>query len=157
MLQNTIEARLREMGVELPDVPRPMAEYVPAKCVGDLVYVSGQGPIRNGKALYVGQVGAELSLEDAYQAAQICCLNCLAAVKAVVGSLDMIEEIVHVRGFVNSSPDFYEQPKVVDGASELLVKLFGNQGRHARAALGTSNLPGNIPIELEMIVRVIQN
>lgn len=155
MHQSTIEARLKEMGFELPEVPHPMAEYVPAKLVGSLVYVSGQGPIRDGKPAYIGQVGAELSLDEGYQAAQICCLNCLAAVKAIAGSLDVIKEIVHLRGFVNSAPDFHEQPKVVNGASELLVKLFGEQGRHTRAALGTSNLPGNIPIELEMIVRVI--
>ena len=154
MSQDTIEARLKGIGLELPKVPRPMAKYVPAKLVGEIVYISGQGPIRDGKAVYIGQVGAEVSLEEGYRAAQICCLNCLAAVKASTSSLDAIEEIVHVRGFVNSAPDFHDQPKVVDGASELLVKLFGDRGRHARAALGTSNLPGNIPIEMEMIVHL---
>jgi|YelNatPaOPRAMG01_1025707.scaffolds.fasta_scaffold07493_4 enamine deaminase RidA (YjgF/YER057c/UK114 family) len=151
---STIEARLRELGLELPPVPVPVAEYVPAKRVGDLVYVSGQGPIRDGKPVYVGRVGAEVSLEEAYKAAQLCALNCLAAVKSVVGSLDAVEEIVQVRGFVNSAPDFHDQPRVVNGASDLLVKLFGDRGRHARAALGTSNLPGNIPVEIEMLVRV---
>jgi len=140
--------------LELPEVPKPVAEYVPAKRVGDLVYVSGQGPIRDGKPIYVGRVGAEVSPEDAYKAAQLCALNCLAAVKSLVGSLDAVEEIVQVRGFVNSAPDFHDQPKVINGASELLVKLFGKRGRHARAALGTSNLPGNIPVEVEMVVRV---
>ena len=148
------EAKLRDLGLELPEVPKPVAEYVPAKRVGDLVYVSGQGPIRDGKPVYVGRVGAEVSPEDAYKAAQLCALNCLAAVKSLVGSLNAVEEIVQVRGFVNSAPDFHDQPKVVNGASELLVKLFGERGRHARAALGTSNLPGNIPIEVEMVVRV---
>jgi len=148
------EAKLRDLGLALPEVPKPVAEYVPAKRVGDLVYVSGQGPIRDGKPVYVGRVGAEVSSEDAYKAAQICALNCLAAVKSLVGSLDAVEEIVQVRGFVNSAPDFHDQPKVINGASELLVKLFGERGRHARAALGTSNLPGNIPVEVEMVVRV---
>ena len=148
------EAKLRDLGLALPEVPKPVAEYVPAKRVGDLVYVSGQGPIRDGKPVYVGRVGAEVSPEDAYKAAQICALNCLAAVKSLVGSLDAVEEIVQVRGFVNSAPDFHDQPKVINGASELLVKLFGERGRHARAALGTSNLPGNIPVEVEMVVRV---
>ena len=154
MDQGMVESRLEEMGLALPEVPRPMAEYVPAKLVGGLVYVSGQGPIRDGKAVYIGRVGADLSLDDGYQAAQICCLNCLAAVKSVVGSLDAVEEVVQVRGFVNSAPDFHEQAKVVDGASELLVRLFGERGQHARAALGTSNLPGNIPVEVEMVVKV---
>jgi len=149
-----LEARLRELGFELPDVPQPVVEYVPAKRVADLVYVSGQGPIRDGKPIYVGRVGAEVSPEDAYKAAQICALNCLAAVKSLVGSLDAVAEIVQVRGFVNSAPDFHGQPQVINGASELLVKLFGERGRHARAALGTSNLPGNIPVEIEMMVRV---
>jgi len=148
-----MEERLAKLGFTLPTVPKPVAEYLPAKQVGDLVYVSGQGPIKEGKAVYTGQVGKEVSLEDAYKAAQICALNCLAAVKTVVGSLDRVEEVVQVRGFVNSAPEFHDQPKVIDGASELLVKLFGDRGRHARAALGTSNLPGNIPIEIEMIVR----
>jgi len=148
------EAQLRGLGLELPEVPKPVAEYVPAKRVGDFVYVSGQGPIRDGKPVYVGRVGAEVSPEDAYKAAQLCALNCLAAVKSLVGSLDVVEEIVQVRGFVNSAPDFHDQPKVINGASELLVKLFGKRGRHARAALGTSNLPGNIPVEVEMVVRV---
>jgi enamine deaminase RidA (YjgF/YER057c/UK114 family) len=151
---STIEARLRELGLELPPVPVPVAEYVPAKRVGDLVYVSGQGPIRDGKPVYVGRVGAEVSLEEAYKAAQLCALNCLAAVKSVVGSLDVVEEIVQVRGFVNSAPDFYAQPKVVNGASELLVKIFGERGRHVRVAIGTSNLPDNIPIEIEMVLRI---
>ena len=148
------EVRLKELGLELPEVPKPVTEYLPAKRVGDLVYVSGQGPIRDGKPVYVGRVGAEVSPEDAYKAAQICAVNCLAAVKSLVGSLNAVEEIVQVRGFVSSAPDFHDQPKVVNGASELLVKLFGERGRHARAALGTSNLPGNIPVEIEMVVRV---
>ena len=148
-----IEERLAELGFTLPTVPKPVAEYLPAKQVGDLVYVSGQGPIREGKAVYTGQVGKEVSLDDAHEAAQICVLNCLAAIKAVVGSLSQVEEVVQIRGFVNSAPAFHDQPKVVNGASELLVKLLGDRGRHARAALGTGNLPGNIPVEIEMIVR----
>lgn len=153
MGKKSVEKRLKELGFELPEVPEPVAEYVPAKRVGDLMYVSGQGPIRNGKSVYVGQVGKEVSVEEGYKAAQICALNCLAAVKLVAGSLGAVEEVVQVRGFVNSIPDFHDQPRVINGASELLVKVFGESGRHARAALGTSNLPGNIPAEIEMIVR----
>jgi len=153
MMDETVEQRLEELGFKLPVVPKPVAEYVPAKHVGDLVYVSGQGPIRDGKPVYVGQVGAEVTREEGYEAAQICTLNGLAAVKALVGSLEHVEEVVQVRGFVNSALHFHEQPKVVNGASELLVQVFGERGRHARAALGTSNLPGNIPVEIEMIIR----
>lgn len=152
-MSNTgVEERLKELGVKLPVVSKPVAEYVPAKCVGNLVYVSGQGPIRDGKAVYVGRVGKEVSLDEAYKAAEICALNCLAAIKSVVGSLEEVEEIVQVRGFVNSADDFHDQPKVINGASELLVRAFGDRGRHVRAALGTSNLPGNIPVEIEMIL-----
>jgi len=152
MSDKGVEERLRELGFELPIVAKPVAEYVPAKRVENLVYVSGQGPIRDGKAVYIGRVGKEVSPDEGYKAAEICALNCLAAIKSVVGSLEEVEEIVQVRGFVNSALDFHNQPKVVNGASELLVKIFRERGRHARVALGTSNLPGNIPVEVEMIV-----
>ena len=154
MNKDTVIERLEELGVTLPVVAEPVAEYVPAKRVGNLVYVSGQGPIRHGRAVYVGQVGGDVSLDAGCKAAEICVLNCLAAVKSVVGSLEMVEEIIQVRGFVNSTDDFHDQPKVINGASELLVRTFGDCGRHVRAALGTSNLPGNISVEIEMIVRV---
>ena len=150
----SIEERLKELGVRLPIVSQPIAEYVPAKRVGDLIYVSGQGPVRDGKAVYVGQVGCEVSLDEASKAAEICALNCLAAIKSVVDSLEEVAEVVQVRGFVNSADDFHDQPKVINGASDLLVKVFGDRGRHVRAALGTSNLPGNIPVEIEMIVKM---
>ncbi|SIQ35503.1 RidA family protein [Halanaerobium kushneri] len=149
-----VEAKIKELGLELPETPAPIAEYIPAKRVNDLVYVSGQGPISKGKFIHIGKVGESVSLDEGYQSAQQCCLNALAAVKSVVGSLDEIEEIVKLRGFVNSTDDFLEQPKVINGASELLVKIFGEKGRHARAALGTSVLPDDIPVELEMIVKV---
>ena len=148
------EEKLAELGLELPAVAKPVAEYVPGVHVGDMVYVSGQGPIRDGRIVYVGRVGAEVSVEEAYEAARIACLNCLAVVKSVAGSLDAIDRVVQVRGFVNSAPDFNDQPKVVNGVSDLLVQVLGDRGRHARAALGTSNLPSNIPVEVEMIVAV---
>lgn len=149
-----IEKKIKDLGLEMPDTPKPIAEYVPAKKIGDFVYVSGQGPIKKGRFLYIGKVGKEITLKQGYECAQQCCLNSLAAIKSVVGSLDEIEEIVKLRGFVNSSDNFLDQPKVINGASELLVKIFGEQGRHARAALGTSVLPDDIPVELEMIVKI---
>ena len=113
-------------------------------------------PIRDGKLLRAGKVGAELSVEEGYECAKVCALNCLAAIKGVIGSLDRIEEIVQLRGFVNSAPDFGRQPEVLNGASELMVELFGERGRHVRAAVGTCSLPRNAPVELEMVVRIAE-
>lgn len=149
-----IEHRIKELGLILPEAPKPVAEYIPAKKIGNLVFTSGQGPIKDGKFIYVGKIGGEVSLKEGYESAKICAINCLAAIKSVIGSLDKIDEIVKVKGYVNSTSDFYRQPEVVNGASELIVKIFGEKGKHARSALGTSVLPGNIPVELEMIVKV---
>jgi len=150
----SVEARLKRLGFDLPKVPTPVAEYVPAKRVGEFVWVSGQGPICDGKPLYVGRVGEEVSLQDAYKAARLCCLNCLAAIKAVIGSLEVVDSVVFLAGFVNSASNFSEHSKVVNGASDLLVQLFEERGRHARIAVGVSSLPGNISVEISMIVRV---
>jgi len=154
MSQDTIEAKLAQLGLELPPPPQPVAAYVPAKRVGKLVFVSGQVPFKDGKLVYIGKVGAERTQEEGYECARLCLLNALAAVKALTGSLDAIAEIVQLRGFVNCTPDFANQPEVINGASELLVKLFGERGHHARAALGSSSLPRNVTVELELIVRV---
>lgn len=148
-----IEDKLKELGMELPTVPKPLAEYVPAKAAGDLVFSSGQVPMKGGEFLHVGQVGADVSVEQGCECARVCALNCLAAIKTVIGSLDRIEEIVQLRGFVNSAPGFDRQPEVLNGASELMVQLFGEKGRHARSAVGTCALPRNVPVELEMVVR----
>jgi len=148
------EGKLEKMGITLPPAPRPVAAYIPAKKVGNLVFCSGQGPSVGGKPIHTGKVGAEKTVEQGYDAARICALNCLAAVKDLVGTLDTVEEIVQVRGFVNCTADFGDQPEVINGASELLEKLFGEKGKHARCALGTSSLPRNITVEVEMIVRV---
>jgi enamine deaminase RidA (YjgF/YER057c/UK114 family) len=146
------EARLKELGVSIPDVPPAAGAYVPAVQSGQLVFCSGQGPYKDGVQAYVGQVGSEVSLEDAYKAARIAGLNCLAEICSVIGSVNNIARVVQIRGFVNSDPQFHDQPKVVNGASELMLEIFGEAGKHARCALGTSNLPGNIPVEVEMVV-----
>ncbi|MFQ5795398.1 MAG: RidA family protein [Candidatus Bipolaricaulia bacterium] len=148
------EKRIEELGLEIPPVPKPVAAYIPALQVGNLVFCSGQGPMADGRFVHIGQVGADLTVEQGYEAARLCALNCLAAVKSVIGSLNRVDRIVHVRGFVNSAPGFEEQPEVINGASELLQQIFGERGQHARAALGTSALPRNIAVELEMIVSV---
>ncbi len=150
----SIEAKLRALGLALPEAPQPVAAYIPAKRVGDLVFVSGQVPVRDGRLVYTGRVGAERTPQEGYEAAQLCALGALAVVKSLVGSLDEIEEIVQVRGFVNCTPEFSGHPEVLNGASELLVNLFGERGRHARAAVGVSSLPRGATVEVELIVRV---
>jgi enamine deaminase RidA (YjgF/YER057c/UK114 family) len=147
------EKRLREMGLELPPPPDPIAQYVSGIRVGQFVFISGQGPIREGRPVFIGRVGAGLKEEDGYQAARLCALNCLAVAKMLLGSLSMVERIIHIRGFINSDLHFTNQPAVLNGASDLVVHVFGDAGRHARAALGTSVLPGNIPVEIEMILK----
>jgi enamine deaminase RidA (YjgF/YER057c/UK114 family) len=131
-----------------------VALYVPAKRVGELVYCSGQLPTADGRLIQPGQVGAEVTVTRARRCAEVCALNCLAALKGVVGDLDRVVEIVRVCGFVNSAPGFSLQPEVVNGASELLVDLFGEGGRHARVAVGVSALPLNAPVEVELTARV---
>lgn len=149
-----IEDKLQQMGITIPPVPKPVAAYIPARKAGSLVFVSGQGPAIEGEFVHVGKVGINKTVQEGYEAARICALNCLAAVKDLVGSLDEVQEIVQVRGFVNCAPDFGEQPEVINGASELLLEIFGDAGKHARAALGTSSLPRDITVEVEIVARV---
>lgn len=149
-----IEEKIKQLGFELPEVARPLAAYIPAKKVGNLVMTSGQVPIVKGEMKFVGKVGKDLSEEDGQKAAQVCALNCLAAIKSVIGSLDDIEEVVKLTVFVNSADGFTAQPKVANGASELVGKIFGDNGLHARSAVGVSELPLNSAVEIEMIVRV---
>ena len=150
-----IEEKIEKLGYNLPETPEPVAEYIPAKQTGNLIFCSGQGPVKeNGEFLYSGKVGIDVNEKEAYEAARLCALNALAAIKSVTGSLDKINNIVKLRGFVNSASDFTDQPQVVNGASELIVEIFGEKGKHARSALGTSVLPDDIPVELEMIVEI---
>lgn len=151
-----IEDRLKELGLTLSEPPKPIAEYVPAKKIGNIVFCSGQGPVKDKEFVFLGRLGSEVSLQEGYEAAKICALNCLSAIKSVVGSLDNIDEVINLKGYVNSAPDFFRQPDVINGASELIIKIFGEKGKHSRCALGTSVLPNNIPVELEMIVSIKQ-
>ncbi len=146
-----IEAILKEKGIELPEVPKPSANYVPAVRVGNLLFVSGHGP---QKDVAKGKVGAELSLEEGYNAARNTALCILSTIKNAIGDLDKVRRIVKLTGFVNCSEDFTDQPKVVNGASDLFVELFGENGKHSRSAVGMYQLPGNIPVEIEAIVEV---
>jgi enamine deaminase RidA (YjgF/YER057c/UK114 family) len=148
------EARLAELGLTLPEVVRPLAAYVPAVRTGSYVYVSGQLPMVNGELSATGKVGAEVDVAEAKALARVCALNALAAAAAAAGGLAAITRIVKVTGFVASAPDFTDQPLVVNGASELLVEVFGDAGRHARSAVGVAALPRDTPVEVELIAEV---
>ena len=153
----SIEDKLEAMGLSLPRPMEPLANYVPAIVDGQLLYTSGTGPMKGGKPIYQGKVGLELTLEQGYEAAKITMLNLLSTVKSYIGSLDQIERIIKVLGFVNCAPVFHRQPEVINGASDFLVELLGDRGRHARSAIGTCNLPMDIPVEIEMIVKIKGN
>ncbi|WP_201298121.1 RidA family protein [Nocardia sp. CY41] len=147
------EKNLAELGITLPPVVPPVAAYVPAIRTGSLVYTSGQLPFVDGELSAVGKVGAEVSIEEAKEAAWLCALNALAAVHDLVG-LDAVVRIVKVVGFVASAPGFGDQPVVINGASEFLGRVFGDAGKHARSAVGVSELPRNTPVEVELIAEV---
>lgn len=149
----SVADRLREMGLELPP-PFSGGNYVPAVSAGELVFVSGAGPQLPGGGFVAGKVGADVDVERAREAARLCALASLTALKSEIGDLERVARIVKLLGFVNSAPGFGEQPKVIDGASELLISLFGDRGRHARSAVGVAELPFNIAVELEMVVQV---
>lgn len=149
-----VEDRMRALGLTLPAAPAPVGAYVPCVQAGELVFVSGQLPMREGQLTAKGKVGAEVSVADAAEAARVAALNGLAQVAAAVGGLDRITRVVRLGVFVNSAAGFIEQPKVANGASELMAALFGEAGRHARAAVGANELPLNAAVEVEMIVQV---
>lgn len=149
----TWRARLAELGIELPEVVAPLAAYVPAVRTGDLVFTSGQLPMRSGKLLSAGKVGGAVSPDDAAGLARVCALNALAAVDALVG-IDAVRRVVKVVGYVASAPGFNGQPGVVNGASDLLGEVFGDASRHARSAVGVAELPLDAPVEIELVVDV---
>ena len=150
------EQRLTELGIELPQPFTPIANYVPVVRAGPLVFVSGHGPTANGGFAYRGKVDSEVTLDDAYQAARLTMLNCLTTLHAELGSLDRIGRIVKLLGMVNADPGFERHPEVINGASDLLVEVFGQRGRHARSAIGMSSLPFGLPVEIELIVELTE-
>ncbi len=149
-----IEDKIEELGYKLPEAPKPLAAYIPAVRVDNLVFTAGQLPIVDGKLIAKGKLGAEVSNEIGTKAAEICALNCLSVVKSVVGSLEDIEQIIKVTVFVNSENGFTAQPTIANGASEFLGNVFGDAGKHVRSAVGVNELPINAPVEIEMIVKV---
>jgi enamine deaminase RidA (YjgF/YER057c/UK114 family) len=148
------EERLAELGLTVPQVAKPVAAYVPAVVSGDLVFTSGQLPMRDGELMLTGKVGGEVSPEEATACAQQCALNAIAAVRSMIGDLSKVAQVVKVVAFVASTPDFTGQPQVANGASELLGKVFGDAGVHARSAVGVPVLPLDSPVEVEIVVRV---
>lgn len=150
----TPEEKLDAMGLTLPPAPRPIASYVPTRRHNGVLYLAGQGPMLNGEALRTGKFGAELSLDDARELAEVSALNALAAVKLEIGELSKVRAILALTGYVASTVDFFSQHLAMNGASELLVEVLGEAGKHARVAIGTNVLPMNMPMELSMVVAV---
>jgi enamine deaminase RidA (YjgF/YER057c/UK114 family) len=149
------QERMRELGLELPRVPRPAGSYVAAVRTGDLVFTAGQVPFEDGEIRVTGKVGDAVSLEEAQHAARLCALNALAAAASEAGGLDRISRIIKVVGYVASAPGFNGQPQVVNGASDLLGEIFGENSHHARSAVGVVELPLGVPVEIEMIVELV--
>lgn len=149
-----IEERLTELGIELPPAPAPVASYVPVRVAGDLAFVAGQIPLDGGALWYPGKVGAEVSLEQGVEAARRCALQALSALRDALGSLDRVRGIVKVDVFVASAPGFVDQPKVANGASDTLVEIFGEAGRHARAAVGVTELPLGASVEVAIVAAI---
>jgi enamine deaminase RidA (YjgF/YER057c/UK114 family) len=149
-----VEMKLNQLGLNLPDAPKPVAAYIPAKQTGNLVFTAGQLPMVNGELISKGLLGQDVEIDEANKAARICTLNALAAIKGVIGDLDRIKQIVRVVGYVGSVPTFTQQPAVVNGASELLLEIFGENGKHARSAVGMAVLPLNASVEIELIVEI---
>jgi enamine deaminase RidA (YjgF/YER057c/UK114 family) len=152
-MQN-IEERLAQLGITLPPLPPPMANYVPFTLSGSVLYISGQGPKTNDGDWIQGKVGKDVTLEQAYEAARLTGIRLLAVAQAALGSLQRVKRVLKVNGFVNAVPEFQDQPAVINGCSDLLVNLLGDAGRHARSAIGVGSLPQNIVVEIEAIMEV---
>ena len=154
-MAGAIDARLAELGIELPQPAASVANYVPYVISGNLVFVSGQVTIKDGEFLYQGKVGADLTVEQGQEAARLCGLNIIAQLKAACdGDLDRVKRVIRLGGFVKSPPDFTDQPKVINGASDLMVEVFGDAGRHARAAVSAAALPVNVAVEVEAVAEI---
>ncbi|MFM1877709.1 MAG: hypothetical protein RLZZ241_575 [Bacteroidota bacterium] len=152
--QDSPESRIAALGINLPEASSPIANYVNGVQTGNLIFLSGKGPLQEDGTNITGKVGADLSIAEGYEAAKITGINQLAVLKSMLGDLSRVKRVVKVLGMVNSTPDFSEHPKVINGYSDLMVAVFGEAGKHARAAVGMGSLPGNIAVEIEMIVEV---
>ena len=149
------DENIKNLGLNIPELPKALANYVPFKIVGKTMYISGQAPVRNGEMIYKGKVGSDISIEDGVQAAKLCVINIISALKTgIEGDWDKLDSFVKLTGFVNCQDNFTEQPKIINGASDMLVEIFGDQGRHARVAVGSNALPLGIAVEIDAIVQL---
>ena len=148
------EEKIKELGIDIPEAPKPLGSYVPCVQAGNLLFLSGILPLRNGKLMRTGRVGESVSLDEAREDAKTAAVNALSVLKANIGSLDKVKRCIKITGYVASAPDFTEQPKVLNAASALMFEIFGEKGRHARAAVGVNVLPLNSPLEIEFIFEV---
>lgn len=153
-MTTSYESQLAALGLVLPMPPKPVATYIPVVRAGDLLFLSGMIPLRDGTLAMAGKLGQDVSIEQGHEAAKICVLNALAVIREQVGTLDRVKQVVRMVGYVSSAAEFVQQPAVINGASDLLVKIFGDAGRHARIAIGAVALPLNAPVEIELIVQL---
>lgn len=149
-----VETRLAALGIQLPPAAAPAANYVPFVLNGTMLYLSGQLPFKDGKLIHLGHLGDTLTIDEGYQAARLCAINLIAQIKAAIGDLDRVHRILRLGGFVAGTATFNDQPKVVNGASDLMVEVFGDVGRHARSAVGVSSLPLGVAVEVDAVVEV---
>ena len=149
------DENIKNLGLNIPDLPKALANYVPYKIIGKTIYISGQAPVENGELVYKGKVGSDISIEEGIEAAKLCVINIIAALKTgLEGDWDKLDSFVKLTGFVNCQDNFTDQPKIINGASDMLVKIFGDQGRHARVAVGSNALPLGIAVEIDAIVQL---
>ena len=149
------DENIKNLGLNIPDLPKALANYVPYKLIGKTIYISGQAPVQNGELIYKGKVGSDISIEEGIEAAKLCVINIIAALKTgLEGDWDKLDSFVKLTGFVNCKDNFTDQPKIINGASDMLVEIFGDQGRHARVAVGSNALPLGIAVEIDAIVQL---
>ncbi len=149
------EENIKNLGLNIPDLPKALANYVPYKIVGKTMYISGQAPVQNGELIYKGKVGSDITVEDGIEAAKLCVINIIAGVKTgIEGDWDKLDSFVKLTGYVNCQNDFTDQPKIINGASDMLVDIFGDQGRHSRVAVGSNALPLGIAVKIDAVVQL---
>ncbi len=149
------DENIKNLGLNIPDLPKALANYVPYKKIGKTIYISGQAPVQNGELIYKGKVGSDISIEEGIEAAKLCVINIIAALKTgLEGDWDKLDSFVKLTGFVNCQDNFTDQPKIINGASDMLVEIFGDKGRHARVAVGSNALPLGIAVEIDAIVQL---
>ena len=149
------EKNIKELDLEIPDIAIPVANYVPFKIINNILYVSGQTPSKEGKFIYLGKVGADISEQEGIKAAELCCINIIATLKSAINSdWEHLDQFVKLGGFVNCNPDFTNHPQIINGASDLLIKIFGEYGKHSRFAVGSNSLPMNCSVEIDAIIKI---